>query len=181
MTAVMRIAEARLNASSMSKSSIKLLLPGAEVDCRTNTSAPRTFSLISTLLSPSLNVSTTAFPKGTLRYWLISAARGGLEFPANIFSSAIGSVAFVALVTSPCHRRSEESNFYPPQATLSNLTKTQAPFFLNGAMEKNLLENTSQLFSTLETGWAGRIRTFDTGSKVRGLTAWRPPIPEPLF
>ena len=31
-----------------------------------------------------------------------------------------------------------------------------------------------------EIGWAGRIRTFDTGSKVRGLTAWRPPIPEPL-
>src|SRR5262245_44670714 len=28
-----------------------------------------------------------------------------------------------------------------------------------------------------ETGWAGRIRTFDTGSKVRGLTAWRPPTP----
>src|ERR1700687_177676 len=27
--------------------------------------------------------------------------------------------------------------------------------------------------------WAGRIRTFDTGSKVRGLTAWRPPIIQP--
>jgi hypothetical protein len=33
-------------------------------------------------------------------------------------------------------------------------------------------------FSAIETGWAGRIRTFDTGSKGRGLTAWRPPIPE---
>src|SRR5215510_5302782 len=83
----MRFAEARLNASNMSKSSIKLLFPGAEVDCRTNTSAPRTFSLISTLLSPSLKVSTTAFPNGTFRYWLISSAKGGLELPAKIFSS----------------------------------------------------------------------------------------------
>ena len=85
----MRCAEARLKASSMSRSSIKLLLPGAEVDCRTNTSAPRTFSLISTLLSPSLKVSTVALPNGTLRYWLISAASGGLEFPAKIFRSAV--------------------------------------------------------------------------------------------
>src|SRR5262249_61636481 len=83
----MRFAEARLNASNMSKSSIKLLFPGDEVDCRTNTSVPRTFSLISTLLSPSLKVSTTAFPNGTFKYWLISSAKGGLEFPAKIFSS----------------------------------------------------------------------------------------------
>src|SRR5688572_19172792 len=95
MTAVMRIAEARLNASSISKSSIKLLFPGADVDCRTKTSAPRTFSLISTLLSPSLNVSTTALPNGRLRCWLIAAAKGGLELPANSFSWAI---AFRSLV-----------------------------------------------------------------------------------
>src|SRR6266498_4187433 len=103
MTAVMRIAEARLKASSMSKSSIKLLLPGAEVDCSTKTSAPRTFSLISTLLSPSLKVSTVAFPSGTLRYWLISAAKGGLELPANIFSSAVcmhHTLRFVVVLNS---------------------------------------------------------------------------------
>ena len=49
MAAVMRPAEARFSASTMTSSSIRLSLVGAQVDCRTKTSLPRTCSWISTL------------------------------------------------------------------------------------------------------------------------------------
>src|SRR5258705_4208758 len=88
MTAVMRFAEARLKASSIRSSSIRLLLPGAQVDWITNTSPPRTFSLTSTLLSPSLNVSTIAWPSGMFKCRQISRASGRFELPANIFNSS---------------------------------------------------------------------------------------------
>ena len=59
----MRPAEARLSASTMITSSIRLSLVGAHVDCSTNTSWPRTFSLISTMISPSEKRDTTARPE----------------------------------------------------------------------------------------------------------------------
>ncbi len=61
----MRAAEERLMASTMTSSSIRLSLVGAQVGCTMKTSLPRTFSMISTMISPSLNMSTTALP--TLR------------------------------------------------------------------------------------------------------------------
>src|SRR5690349_7676565 len=149
----------------MSSSSIKLLLPGAEVDCSTNTSAPRTFSLISILLSPSLKVSTVALPRATFRYWLISAARGGFELPAKIFNAVVGCDMFVGLGARSV---SIANSFYD---------KTTAPSPMTGAFKQPHTYYLNQLSAT-GTGWAGRIRTFDTGSKVQGLTAWRPPIPE---
>src|SRR3989339_613030 len=50
--------------------------------------------------------------------------------------------------------------------------KKNSPHGLNHRLD--ILRNTREM----KSGWAGRIRTFDTGSKVRGLTAWRPPNPE---
>ncbi len=50
----MREAEERRSASIIRISSIRLSLVGAQVDWITNTSLPRTFSLISMLISPSL-------------------------------------------------------------------------------------------------------------------------------
>ena len=51
---------------------------------------------------------------------------------------------------------------------------------MNGAINfyKIYVEKASRM-AFAEIGWAGRIRTFDTGSKGRGLTAWRPPILNP--
>ena len=61
-TGVIRDALARLNASIMINSSIRLWLLGGPVDCTTNTSSPRTFSSILTKVSPSGNALTAHLP-----------------------------------------------------------------------------------------------------------------------
>ena len=66
-TAVMREAEARRHASTMMSSSIMLSFAGGHVDWRMNTSRPRTFSISSTLISPSLKRPTYARPSGVFR------------------------------------------------------------------------------------------------------------------
>src|SRR5256885_11316551 len=58
----MRSADARLSASTMTSSSIRLSLVGAQVDCTTKTSRVRTFCLISTATSPSEKRPTSAAP-----------------------------------------------------------------------------------------------------------------------
>jgi hypothetical protein len=63
----MRLAEERRSASIVINSSIRWVLAGAQVDCSTKQSQPRTFSPISTLTSPSLNVPTWAFPTSMSR------------------------------------------------------------------------------------------------------------------
>jgi hypothetical protein len=65
----MRSAEARLSASTMISSSIRLSLVGAQVDCTTNTSRARTFWLISTVTSPSEKRPTWAAPREMWRCW----------------------------------------------------------------------------------------------------------------
>src|SRR5205085_6325694 len=67
----------------MSRSSIKLSLPGVEVDCTTKTSAPRTLSLISTKISPSLKRRMSARPRVAPRCAQIASARPMLAFPAK--------------------------------------------------------------------------------------------------
>jgi len=67
MTAVMRRAEERRSASMMISSSIRWSLVGNAVDCSTNTSAPRTFSWISTKISMSAKRRTTALASGVDR------------------------------------------------------------------------------------------------------------------
>jgi hypothetical protein len=84
MTAVIRFAEARRSASAMIRSSIRFVLLGAQVDWITKTSQPRTFSSISTLISPSEKGLTSARASGTPRFSQISCASCGLEFPAKI-------------------------------------------------------------------------------------------------
>src|ERR1700720_1641657 len=56
---------------------------GGQVGCKRNTSRPRTFSLSSTLTSPSLNRSTSARPNGTCKWRVISVASGALALPVN--------------------------------------------------------------------------------------------------
>ena len=57
----------RFSASTITSNSIRLSLVGAQVDCRTKTSLPRTFSRISTMTSPSENLPTTARPSARFR------------------------------------------------------------------------------------------------------------------
>jgi len=71
-------------ASIMISSSMQLLFTGGQVDWMMNTSMPRTFSLISTLVSPSLKVATLAFPRETPRFLQIFPARSRLELPEKI-------------------------------------------------------------------------------------------------
>ena len=67
ITAVMRRADERRSASMMIKSSIRWSFAGNEVDCSTYTSAPRTFSLISTNISSSAKRRTEASVIGSSR------------------------------------------------------------------------------------------------------------------
>src|SRR5262245_42756336 len=83
----MRRADARLNASIITRSSIKLSLTGGQVGWTTNTSWPRTFSLICTYTSPSEKRETSASPSLTCRCWAISSARGRFALPEKIFRS----------------------------------------------------------------------------------------------
>src|SRR5512133_3064547 len=87
ITALIRSAEARLSASTMISSSIRLSLVGAQVDCTTNTSRARTLVLISTVTSPSENRPTVAAPSAIPRWSAISAARAGLALPVNTMKS----------------------------------------------------------------------------------------------
>ena len=94
----MRLADARLNASSISSSSIRLSLVGVQIDWITKTSPPRTFSVISTWTSPSLKRPISAPPE---RHADVCADRLGqaarLEFPANSLISS-----FTERATPPC-------------------------------------------------------------------------------
>jgi hypothetical protein len=83
---VIREALARLNASIMMNSSIRLWLLGGPVDCTTKTSSPRTFSSILTNVSPSGKALTAHFPISMPMYSQIDLAKGGLEVPLNIFT-----------------------------------------------------------------------------------------------
>src|SRR5471032_509315 len=83
MAAVIRPADARLSASTMIMSSIRVSLVGAQVDCSTNTSLPRTFSWISTMISPSEKRLTIALPRGIPRILTTSCASAGFALPVN--------------------------------------------------------------------------------------------------
>src|SRR4030066_965197 len=83
MAAVMRPAEARFSASTITITSIRVSLVGWQVDCSTNTSLPRTFSRSSTITSPSEKRDTVARPRWILRWRTTSLASRGLAFPLN--------------------------------------------------------------------------------------------------
>ncbi len=79
----MRPADARFRASTINMISIRLSLVGAQVDCNTKTSLPRTFSLISTMTSPSENFDTSTLPSGMPNCLATPAARAGLALPVK--------------------------------------------------------------------------------------------------
>ncbi len=83
----MRWADARLSASIMISSSMRVSLTGGQVGCTTKTSAPRTFSFTCTKTSPSENRETSASEMGSRRYWAISSASARFALPENSFSS----------------------------------------------------------------------------------------------
>src|SRR5512133_1595402 len=87
----MRSADARLSASTMISSSIRLSLVGAHVDCTTKTSRARTLVLISTVTSPSEKRPTLAAPSEMPRCSAISAASAGLALPVNTMKSGVGT------------------------------------------------------------------------------------------
>src|SRR6266446_701582 len=98
MTAVIRPAEARRNASIRSNSSIRFSLGGVQVDWITKQSPPRTFSRTSIITSPSGKRPTSTWQSLTLRYSHTSRASAGLELPVNISSSSLArSDIFVCL------------------------------------------------------------------------------------
>src|SRR6202051_5214859 len=78
----MRFADPRRQAAVIIKSSIKFSA-GGFVDCTMNTSRPRTFSINSTLTSPSLKRPTSARPNCTCKCGVISFASDGFALPVN--------------------------------------------------------------------------------------------------
>src|SRR6185295_16628554 len=85
MTAVIRSADERRNASSMMSNSIKCSSVGGHVGWTINTSPPRTFSSIWKLNSPSEKRSGYARPMSQLSWRQISSANLGFAFPEKIF------------------------------------------------------------------------------------------------
>ncbi len=81
----MRLADARVSASIVIRSSIRLSFAGFDVDWMTKTSSPRTFSLISTKTSPSLKVLMSASARGFDSLFAMFSLRRRFEFPEISF------------------------------------------------------------------------------------------------
>src|SRR2546428_159599 len=86
MTAVIRSAEARRNASTITSNSIKFSFTGGLVDWMTNTSSPRTLSSMRTPISPSAKRKMLISASGTSSPAAISCSSPGLPRPLNSFS-----------------------------------------------------------------------------------------------
>ena len=74
---------------------------GAQVDCMIKTSRPRTLSMISTRVSPSLKRETRALPRGMPRRRVTASANAGLALPVKTVilstgTSGLPSVTYVA-------------------------------------------------------------------------------------
>ena len=82
-----RPALARLQASIIMSSSIRLSLTGLQVELMRNTSLPRTVSYRDTEASPSAKLLTSASPSLMPMSLQISWASAGLALPVKIFMS----------------------------------------------------------------------------------------------
>ena len=89
MMATMEPADARRSASIMISSSIRLWFAGADVGCTTKQFTPRTFSPISTKISPSENVVTSAAPGRASTHRQIASASSRLALPEKMVSALI--------------------------------------------------------------------------------------------
>jgi hypothetical protein len=83
MTATMEWAEARFSASAMMSSSMRFVFASGEVDCTMKDSRPRTFSPISTWISPSEKRPTVHSARGRPSSRAIASASLRLELPAK--------------------------------------------------------------------------------------------------
>ena len=79
----MEPADARLSASIITSSSIRLSFTGEQVGWITYTSTPRTFSWISTKHSPSEKREARQRPTGSCRYSAMAAASSVFALPEN--------------------------------------------------------------------------------------------------
>ena len=102
----MRRADARRNASMMISSSIRWSFTGEEVDWITNTSAPRTFSWISTKISMSAKRRTTALLSGMARWAAMASASARLELPAtSLIAPLLARIAISVRRRAPARER----------------------------------------------------------------------------
>src|SRR2546422_113682 len=85
MTAVIRSADARRSASTITSNSIRFSFTGGLVGWITKTSSPRTLSSMRTPISPSANRKMLISDRGTSSPAAISCARAGLPRPPNSF------------------------------------------------------------------------------------------------
>jgi hypothetical protein len=83
MTAVILLADARLVASSITRSSMRCSFVGEQVDWTIKMSLPRMLSWISTDVSPSEKRLTSPRPRPTPKILQMLSVSGLLEFPAN--------------------------------------------------------------------------------------------------
>ena len=82
-------ADARLSASMVTSSSIRCWFTGAQVGCTMKQLTPRTFSPISTKISPSEKVVTSNAPGRTSTVLQICSARSRFAFPEKMVSALI--------------------------------------------------------------------------------------------
>src|SRR5207247_1684393 len=85
MTAVIRSADARRSASTITSNSIRFSFTGGLVGWITKTSSPRTLSSMRTPISPSANRKMLISDTGTSSPAAISCAKAGLPWPPNSF------------------------------------------------------------------------------------------------
>src|ERR1700692_3321733 len=119
----MRRADARRSASMMINSSIIWSLAGYDVDCRMKTSAPRTFSWISTKTSMSAKRRTIALVSEGPREPPVASASAGLELPATSLmapllpaipsSPARPAETFADLIQAACRTRNMNQDLVP--------------------------------------------------------------------
>src|SRR5437867_1007502 len=154
ITAVMREALDRLNASSITSSSIRFSLTGGPVGWMTNTSAPRTLSWIWNQTSPSLKRARWARPTGTPRKRQMDSPSVGCALPVKTLSSLATAlrVVFRSLGVNP--RSLIKLGGAPPPPRPPTSACPHPPF-----------------------GWGGRIRTFVYG--VQSPAPYRLATPQP--
>src|SRR3954470_5852666 len=127
MAAVTRAADERLSASTITSSSIRLSFVGAQVDCSTNTSLPRTFSSSSTITSPSENLPTMARPMDRFRCFATSCARRGLALPVNTIKRSSGVAFAIWFIVRVSWLGRKDSNLRMPESKSGALTSLATP------------------------------------------------------
>lgn len=102
----MRWAEERFSASIRQRTSIRWNSTGEQVGCTTKQSAPRTFSRIWQLISPSENFRSFSSPSGIPNSRHTASVRGRLALPVKTLMRS-GFIVRTGLVVAIRHLSSE--------------------------------------------------------------------------